>query len=471
MGRRNKKKMKLEAVQIEDIGAEGKALARVNDKVLFVPYTMPGDVVDVTVNRSRKNWMEGRADYFHAHADNKVSPACQHFGVCGGCKWQHVAYAEQLFYKEKQVKDQLTRIGKIELPSINPILAAEKSFCYRNKLEFSFSPKKWLTQELIDSGEEIENRAGLGFHIAGHFDKVLDIDHCLLQAEPSNAIRNFVRSKSLELGLSFHDARMHEGIMRNLIIRSSGTGELMVLLLVHEESILVERLLHAIQNEFPAITSLLYGINPKMNDSYHDIPVRVFSGLAYITEKMEDLSFRIGPKSFYQTNSDQALRLYQLVREMAGLTGRESVYDLYTGTGTIALFISRFVHRVVGIEYVEDAVADARENARLNGIENAVFFAGDMKNVLNQDFIRKHGTPDVIITDPPRAGMHEDVTKVLLDAAPVRIVYVSCNPATQARDLALLDPLYCVEKVQPVDMFPHTHHVENVVLLKKKELT
>jgi 23S rRNA (uracil1939-C5)-methyltransferase len=469
MGRKKRKNLLFESVKIEDIGAEGKSIAHVNDKVLFVPYTVPGDIVDVTVMRSRKKWMEGVVSRYHVKSDKRVAPVCSHFGVCGGCKWQHLPYKEQLFFKQKQVKDQLTRIGKLELPEIDPIIGAEKKLHYRNKLEFTFSPRKWLTRKEIDEGNEIEDRRGLGFHISGHFDKVLDIDTCYLQEEPSNRIRNFVKEKAIALGLSFHDVRLHEGIMRNLVIRSSGTGEWMVIVFFYEESPLIPELMQAIYEEFPALTALLYGINPKMNDSYHDIPVQVFHGRAYIVEKMDDLSFQIGAKSFYQTNSEQALRLYQVVRDFARLSGKECVYDLYTGTGTIALFLSRYVRKVTGIEYVEEAVDDARKNAQLNEINNAVFFSGDMKEVLCDQFIAQHGHPDVLITDPPRVGMHEDVVRMIQRIAPSRIVYVSCNPATQARDLQMLDALYKVEKVQPVDMFPHTHHVENVVLLEKRK--
>jgi 23S rRNA (uracil1939-C5)-methyltransferase len=460
----------LENITISDVAAEGKAIARAGDKVIFVPFVAPGDVVDIQLTRKKSSYAEGKAVRFHSYAAIRAEPFCEHFGVCGGCKWQHLPYEEQLAYKHKQVTDSLTRIGKIPLGEVRPILGSEQTRRYRNKLEYTFSNKRWLTEEDVSSGKAFDNMNGVGFHIPGMFDKVLDIHTCWLQDDVSNRIRLAVKEYCFAReGYPFFDLRRQEGFMRTLIIRTASTGELMVILVFfHEDKERREALLEHLAYRFPEITSLLYIINEKPNDTITDRQVHVFRGAGYMIEEMEGLRFKIGPKSFYQTNSRQAYTLYKVAREFAGLGGSELVYDLYTGTGTIANFVSRKARKVIGVEYVPEAIADARENASLNGIENTLFFAGDMKDILNEAFIGEHGRPDVIITDPPRAGMHEGVIRTILQAAPSRIVYVSCNPATQARDLSLLDAGYTVEKVQPVDMFPHTHHVENVALLRKK---
>lgn len=473
MTRKKKTLPIVENVEITGIAAEGKAIAKLENMVVFVPYVVPGDIVDLQLSRRKKNYAEGKPLRFEKYSDIRVEAFCEHFGICGGCKWQILPYEEQLKYKQKQVEDNLTRIGKIELPKINPILGSEKTTFYRNKLEFTFSNKKWLTQEQLDSGVSFDdmNMNGLGFHIPGCFDKVLDINKCWLQDDISNKIRNFVREYCCDKGYTFFDLRNRGGLMRTLIVRTSTTGELMLIVVFYDDDKdQREDLLTAIQKEFPQISSLLYIINQKANDTITDQEVLIWSGNDSIFEEMEGLKFKIGPKSFYQTNSEQAYNLYKVTRGFAGLTGDELVYDLYTGTGTIANFVARQAKNVVGIEYVEDAIEDAKFNSSINNIQNTKFYAGDMKDILTQDFINEHGKPDVIITDPPRAGMHDDVINAILFAAPKRIVYVSCNPATQARDLALLDVDYKVDAVQPVDMFPHTHHVENVVLLSKKEL-
>ncbi len=467
---KNKKTLPLvENVEVVDIAAEGKAIAKVNDLVVFIPYVIPGDVVDLQIYRKKNKYAEGRPMRFVKYSSLRTDAFCEHFGVCGGCKWQILPYAEQLRYKQKQVVDNLQRIGKVELPEIPPILGSEKTEFYRNKLEFTFSNKRWLTLEQINSGESFDNMNGVGFHIPGMFDKVLDIDKCWLQDDVSNQIRNFVRSFCAKEGYSFFDLRNRGGLMRTLIVRTSSTGELMLIVVFYDDEEDKRKLLmDAIATEFPQITSLLYIVNQKANDTISDQEVVVWKGNDYIFEEMEGLKFKIGSKSFYQTNSEQAYNLYKIARDFAGLTGDELVYDLYTGTGTIANFVARQAKKVVGIEYVEDAIVDAKDNSKYNGIDNTLFYAGDMKDILTQDFINEHGKPDVIITDPPRAGMHDDVIGAILFANPSRIVYVSCNPATQARDLSLLDAQYKVEKVQPVDMFPHTHHVENVVLLVRR---
>jgi len=468
---RNKKQLPLiENATITDVAAEGKAIAKVNDKVIFVPYVAPGDIVDIQITRKKNNFAEGKAVRFHEYSAKRSVPFCEHFGVCGGCKWQHLPYEEQLRYKQKQVVDNLTRIGKVELPSISPILGSGNTSFYRNKLEYTFSNKKWLTEEQVRSGETFDQMNGLGFHIPGMFDKVLDIQKCWLQEDISNRLRMAIREYCLtHAGYSFFDLRNQEGLMRTLMIRTSTTGDLMVVIsFFYEDETLREELLSYLSNEFPEITSLQYVINSKRNDTIADQDIIVYKGKDHIIEKMEGLSFKIGPKSFYQTNSEQAYNLYKIAREFAGLTGDELVYDLYTGTGTIANFVSRQAGKVIGIEYVPEAIEDAKVNSSINGIKNTLFFAGDMKDILTESFIIKHGKPDVIITDPPRAGMHDDVIQTILSASPSRIVYVSCNPATQARDLQLLNQNYIVKKVQPVDMFPHTHHVENVVLLEKR---
>lgn len=473
MARKKKQLPLLEKVTITDVAAEGMALARVNDLVVFVPYVVPGDVVDLQVKRKKHSYAEAVAVHFHEYSPVRAVPFCQHYGVCGGCKWQVLPYEEQIRYKQKQVEANLRRIGKIELPEITPILGSEKTQFYRNKLEFTFSNKRWLTEKEVVEEVKYDQMNAVGFHIPGAFDKVLAIEKCWLQDDISNRIRNAMRDYAYERGLSFFNLRTQEGLLRNLMIRTSSTGELMVLLQCNvttpEEELQMKGLLQYVADGFPEITSLLYVINNKCNDTIGDLDVHVFRGNDHIFEEMEGLRFKVGPKSFYQTNSEQAYNLYKIARTYAGLTGDELVYDLYTGTGTIANFVSRQARKVVGIEYVPEAIEDAKVNSAINGIENTLFYAGDMKDILTHDFIEEHGRPDVIITDPPRAGMHTDVIEAIRFAAPRRIVYVSCNPATQARDLQLLDPDYRVTAVQPVDMFPHTHHVENVVLLERRE--
>ena len=466
--RRKIKPELLTEIAIERMAGEGKCLARVNGQVIFVSGVAPGDVVDLRIVKKKKNYLEGAPIKFHTYSVNRTEPFCQHFSICGGCKWQHIDYEYQLTYKQQEVVDQLTRIGKVELPPVTAIIGSDKTQEYRNKLEFTFSSKRWLTREEIALNEDI-NRNGLGFHMPGQFDKVLEIQHCHLQEEPSNAIRLAIKNYVLAADLSFYDLVNHGGLLRNLIIRTSSTGEVMVIVQFGEENPeAIQQLMHYVQTTFPEITSLQYVVNTKKNETFNDLEVICFSGKPYITEKMENLEFRIGPKSFYQTNSSQAYALYKVAREFAGLTGAETVYDLYTGTGTIAQFVASQAKKVVGIEYVPEAIEDAKENTRLNGLNNCYYYAGDMKDLLNEELIQKEGQPDVIITDPPRAGMHADVVKTLLDIAPKKIVYVSCNPSTQARDLAMLDTTYAIKLVQPVDMFPHTHHVENVVLLEKR---
>lgn len=472
MARKKKELPLLEKVTITDVAAEGKALAKVNDLVIFVPYVVPGDVVDLQIKRKKNHYAEAVAVKIHEKSPLRAQPFCQHYGVCGGCKWQCLAYEEQIRYKQKQVYDNLTRIGKVELPEFMPILGSEKTKFYRNKLEFTFSNKRWLTEEEVREDVKYDQMNAVGFHIPGAFDKVLAIEKCWLQDDISNQIRNAIRDYAYEHDYAFFNLRTQEGMLRNIMIRTSSTGELMVLLqckIVEErELVKMKELLQYVADKFPQITSLLYVINNKCNDTIGDLDVEVFKGNDHIFEEMEGLRFKIGPKSFYQTNSEQAYSLYKVARDFAGLTGEELVYDLYTGTGTIANFVSRQAKKVIGIEYVPEAIEDAKVNSEINGITNTLFYAGDMKDILTQDFINEHGRPDVIITDPPRAGMHNDVIDVILFAEPKRIVYVSCNPATQARDLQLLDAKYKVVAVRPVDMFPHTHHVENVVLLEKR---
>ncbi|ASB50142.1 23S rRNA (uracil(1939)-C(5))-methyltransferase RlmD [Alkalitalea saponilacus] len=469
MGRSRKNKPLLERLVITDVAAEGKSLGKINDKVVFVTQTIPGDIVDVQVNKKRKNYYEGFPIRFHYYSDLRVDPFCSHFGVCGGCKWQALPYTEQLFYKQREVKNNLVRIGKVEIPEVMPILASNAERFYRNKLEFTFSNKRWLTQEEIDSGDEITDGDALGFHIPGMFDKVVDVEKCYLQSDPSNQIRLAIKEYALEKGLEFFDIRAKAGYLRTLIIRTSSTGEVMVILsLFNDDSLSRADLFNHMISKFPEVTSWMYVINNKANDTITDLDVKLFAGRDHIFESMEDLKFKIGPKSFYQTNSEQAYNLYKVARDFAGLTGDETVYDLYTGTGTIANFIARNAKKVVGIEYVPEAIEDAIKNSEINGIDNTIFLAGDMKDMLTHTLFEQHGRPDVIITDPPRAGMHSDVVETILNAAPDKIVYVSCNSATQARDINLLDIRYRVAKVQPVDMFPHTHHVENVVLLERR---
>lgn len=467
MAKKKKSLPLLENITITGIASEGKAIAKKDDLVIFVPYVVPGDVVDLQLTRKKNSYAEAKVVRFHQYSEQRTEAFCEHYGVCGGCKWQILPYKEQIRYKQQQVTDNLTRIGKIPLPEISPILGSEKTTFYRNKLEFTFSNKRWMTEEEIHSEHRFEDMNALGFHIPGMFDKVLDIRKCWLQDDISNQIRLAIKQFCLDNGYTFFDLRNRGGLMRNIIIRTSSTGEVMLIVVFYEDDKEKrDALLNHIVSEFPAITSLLYIINEKANDTITDQEVMVFKGRDHIFEEMEGLKFKIGPKSFYQTNSEQAYNLYKVARDFAGLTGNELVYDLYTGTGTIANFVSKQARQVIGIEYVPEAIEDAKVNASINHIGNTLFFAGDMKDVLNQDFINQYGRPDVIITDPPRAGMHDDVIETILFAAPDRIVYVSCNPATQARDLNLLSIKYNVEKVQPVDMFPHTHHVENVVLLK-----
>lgn len=473
MARKKKELPLLEQVTITDVAAEGKALARVDDMVVFVPYVVPGDVVDLQVKRKKHNYAEAVAVKFHECSPLRREPFCKHFGICGGCKWQCLEYEEQLRYKQKQVTDNLTRIGKIELPEISPILGSEQTREYRNKLEFTFSNKRWLTQEEVERDVRYDQMNAVGFHIPGAFDKVLAIDECHLMDDICNRIRNGVRDYAYEHGYTFFDLRSQEGMLRNMMIRvvDEGPGLMVVMqfkIVDPAEEALMKQLLQYMADTWPEITSLMYVINNKCNDTIGDLPVYTFKGEDHIIEQMEGLKFKVGPKSFYQTNSRQAYNLYKVAREFAGLTGNELVYDLYTGTGTIANFVSRQARQVIGIEYVPEAIEDAKVNSAINGIDNTLFFAGDMKDILNQGFINRYGRPDVIITDPPRAGMHGDVIDTILLAEPKRIVYVSCNPATQARDLSLLDVKYRVACVQPVDMFPHTHHVENVVLLELK---
>jgi len=471
--RKKKELPLLEGIEITGVAAEGKALARVNDLVVFVPFVVPGDIVDLQLTRKKNKYAEAKAVKFIKYSEKRAVPFCSHFGICGGCKWQHLPYEEQLKYKQQQVLDNLERIGKVELPEISPILGSEHIQFYRNKLEFTFSNKRWLTVEELQSDEIFDQRNALGFHIPGSFDKILDIDKCWLQDDISNRLRNTIRQYAVDNQISFYDLREQSGLLRNVIIRTSSTGELMVILIAQviepEQKETLNQVLQYINDSFPEITSLIYVINNKCNDSIADLTPAVFSGKDHIIEEMEGLHFKVGPKSFYQTNSEQAYNLYKIVRNFAQLTGSELVYDLYTGTGTIANFVSHQSKKVIGIEYIEEAIEDAKINAELNNLDNTLFFAGDMKDMLTQDFINQHGRPDVIITDPPRAGMHPDVIDTIMFAAPDRIVYVSCNPTTQARDLQLLDSKYKVMAVQPVDMFPHTQHVENVVLLKLRE--
>ncbi len=463
------KKPLLENIEIQKIAAEGKSIAYVDEKVLFVPNTVPGDIVDVQVTRKRKSFLEGFVVRTRKESILRTQPFCPHFGICGGCKWQNLPYEKQTEFKQQEIIDNLKRIGKVELQNIHPIIGSAHTQYYRNKLEFTFSDKRFLTREEIGQTTDITRTPAAGFHVPGLFDKVVDIETCYLQGSPSNEIRNFIKQYAIERDLTFYNIREQHGFLRTLVIRTASTGEVMVILAFGEEDQTERKnLLDALINEFPQITSLMYVINEKQNDSLTDQEIICYKGRDHIFEEMEGLKFKIGPKSFYQTNSEQAYNLYSKTRELAGLNGSETVYDLYTGTGTIANFIARQAQKVIGIEYVPEAIEDAKVNSELNGIANTLFYAGDMKDVLNSDFIARHGHPDVIITDPPRAGMHPDVVQTILNAAPERIVYVSCNSATQARDLQLMDTAYKVMAVQPVDMFPHTHHVENIVLLHKR---
>lgn len=466
MGRK-KQDIVLENIEIESVAAEGKAIARVGGAVLFVQFAVPGDIVDVKVTKKKKNYMEGFILRMVRPSAHRLEPFCSHFGICGGCKWQPLPYEMQLQAKQQQVYDQLVRIGHLDVPEIQPIAGSEKTVGYRNKLEFTFSNRRWIEAGEDPESLSPEDRVGLGFHVGRFFDKVLDIKKCYLQPEPSDAIRLFIRKYAVEHGLAFFDIRNHQGFLRNMIIRNNLKGDVMLILcFYHEDEKARTALLDAVAGEFPRIRSLWYVINGKANDSIADQECILYKGEDAIYEEMEGLRFKIGPKSFYQTNSLQACKLYGITREFADLHGGETVYDLYTGTGTIAQFVSGKASKVIGIEYVPEAIADARINAANNGITNCEFFAGDMKDVLTDNFIAVHGKPDVIILDPPRAGIHPDVAKVILNAAPRRIVYVSCNPASQARDLAILCEKYRITAVRPVDMFPHTHHVENVVALE-----
>lgn len=468
--RRNSKRKVFEHLEVIDAGAKGKTVAKAPDgKVVFLPNAVPGDVVDVQTFKKRKAYYEGKATNFHKLSDKRVTPQCAYFGTCGGCKWQDMGYEHQLFYKQKEVVNNLTRIGHVELPEVTPILGSEQQYFYRNKMEFSFSDSRWLTQEEIQSDDDLGDRNALGFHIPGMWDKILDIDKCFLQREPSNTIRNAVKQFAVDNNLEFFNTRQQTGFLRTMMIRTSSTGDIMVLIQFFKEDVEKrELLLDLIAEQFPEITSLQYVINGKGNDTIYDQDVICYKGQDHIFEEMEGLKFKINAKSFYQTNSEQAYELYKITRDFAGLSGNELVYDLYTGTGTIAQFVSKNAKKVVGVESVPDAIIAAKENAQLNGINNVEFFVGDMKQVFNDAFIAAHGQPDVVITDPPRDGMHKDVVAQLLNIGAEKIVYVSCNSATQARDLALINDMYKVTKVQPVDMFPQTFHVENVVLLEKR---
>ena len=470
MGRKNTDKVVFHQIKVLDAGAKGVSVAKAPDgKVVFIPNVVPGDVVDVQTLKKRKAYYEGKAVKFHEFSEYRVEPICEHFGVCGGCKWQNMKYSQQLYFKQNEVQNHLQRIGKIELPEFEPILGSEKQFFYRNKMEFSFSNSRWLTEKEIESTEDLGNRNALGFHIPKMWDKILDINKCHLQEDPSNAIRNEIRAFANEHGLTFFNPRAHEGLLRTLMIRTASTGEIMVLIQFFEnDKANRELILDHVYEKFPQITSLQYVVNNKANDTLYDQNIKLYKGRDYILEEMEGLKFSINAKSFYQTNSDQAYELYKITREFAGLTGNEIVYDLYTGTGTIAQFVSKKAKKVIGVESVPDAIKDAKANAERNNIDNCEFFVGDMKVVFNDAFIAQHGQPDVIITDPPRDGMHKDVIEQIMKIAPKKVVYVSCNSATQARDLALMDEKYKVTRVRPVDMFPQTHHVENVVLLVKR---
>ncbi len=468
MGRKKTDKIVFENVEILDAGAKGVSVAKAPDgKVIFIPNVVPGDVADIQTFKKRKAYYEGKAIKIHSFSEHRVTPVCDHFGVCGGCKWQNMKYEQQLVYKNQEVYNNLKRIGKIELPEFEPILGSEKQFFYRNKMEFGFSSSRWMTDAEIQSGEDLDNKNAVGFHIPRMWDKILDITTCHLQQDPSNAIRNEIRTFANATNLSFFNPRNHEGLLRTLMIRTASTGELMVLIQFFEnDKKNIELLMNFLAERFPEITSLQYVINQKLNDTLYDQDIILFKGRDYILEEMEGLQFSINAKSFYQTNSEQAYELYTITRDFAGLTGNETVYDLYTGTGTIAQFVSKKAKKVIGVEAVPEAIADAKLNAERNQITNCEFFVGDMKNVFNDEFISIHGQPDIIITDPPRDGMHKDVVEQILKIAPKKVVYVSCNSATQARDLALLDEKYKVTRVRPVDMFPQTHHVENVVLLE-----
>jgi len=470
MAKKNTDKIVFDHIKVLDAGAKGVSVAKAPDgKVIFIPNVVPGDVVDVQTFKKRKAYYEGKAVKFHEYSEHRIEPVCEHFGICGGCKWQNMKYSQQLYYKQNEVFNHLQRIGKIALPDFEPILGSEKQFFYRNKMEFSFSNSRWLTEKEIDSTEDLVNRNALGFHIPKMWDKILDINKCHLQEDPSNAIRNEIRAFANDNNLTFFNPRNHEGLLRTLMMRTASTGQIMVLIQFFEnDKVNRELILDHIYEKFPQITSLQYVINNKANDTLYDQNIKLYKGRDYILEEMEGLKFSINAKSFYQTNSDQAFELYKITRDFAGLSGNEIVYDLYTGTGTIAQFVSKNAKKVIGIESVPEAIIDAKANAERNNITNCEFYVGDMKVVFNESFIAQHGKPDVIITDPPRDGMHKDVIEQIMKIEPLKIVYVSCNSATQARDLALMDYNYKVTRVRPVDMFPQTHHVENVVLLERR---
>ena len=470
MAKKNTDRIVFDHIKVLDAGAKGVSVAKAPDgKVIFIPNVVPGDVVDVQTFKKRKASYEGKAVKFHEFSEHRIEPICEHFGVCGGCKWQNMNYGQQLYYKQNEVFNHLQRIGKIALPEFEPILGSEKQFFYRNKMEFSFSNSRWLTEKEIDSSEDLGNRNALGFHIPKMWDKILDINKCHLQEDPSNAIRNEIRAFANENNLTFFNPRNHEGLLRTLMMRTASTGEIMVLLQFFEnDKSGRELILDHIYEKFPQITSLQYVVNNKANDTLYDQNIKLYKGRDYILEEMEGLKFSINAKSFYQTNSDQAFELYKITRDFAGLSGTETVYDLYTGTGTIAQFVSKNAKKVIGVESVPEAIIDAKANAERNNITNCEFYVGDMKVVFNESFIAQHGKPDVIITDPPRDGMHKDVIEQIMKIEPQKVVYVSCNSATQARDLALMDEKYKVTRVRPVDMFPQTHHVENVVLLERR---
>ena len=464
-----KKNVVLEKMTVQDYAAEGKALGKVDGKVVFIEGAVPGDVVDVRLSKNKKEWAEGKAIHFHKFSGDRVAPFCEHFGVCGGCKWQMLPYDKQLAYKQHEVEQHLRRIGKVALPAIAPIAGCESTVRYRNKLEFTFSNRRYLLPHEIAGAETIDQENALGFHVPRLFDKVIDINTCHLMAEPANAIKNTIRHFAMEQGYSFYDIREHRGWLRTLIIRVCTTGEVMVnVCFGYDDQEALAKLFDHLLKQVPDITTLLYTINPKKNDTIYDLQPRAYYGKGYITEKLEDLVFKIGPKSFFQTNTRQGERLYQITRDFAELTGKETVYDLYCGTGSIGLFVSRLAKKIIGVEVIAEAIEDARENAALNNIHHAQFFAGDVIDICDDAFFAHHGKPDVIITDPPRAGMHEKLVQKILDMEAPLVVYVSCNPATQARDLQKLDEKYAVTRIQPVDMFPHTHHIENVVQLKLK---
>ena len=465
--RKKNKNIVLSKVLVEDYAAEGKSLARLDGKVIFIENAIPGDVVDVKLSKNKKDWAEGFITAFHEYSPDRVEPFCSHFGVCGGCRWQMLPYSRQLQYKQKQVVDVLERIGKVELPEMSPILGAENSKYYRNKMEYTFSSRRFLLPSELHNPSISADQNVAGFHAKGLFDKVVDIDTCWLQGEPTNALRKAIRDYGLKNGLSFYDIKAHQGFLRNLMLRICTTGEVMANLVIgYEDEKTTRNLADHLLQQFPELTTLLYTVNGKWNDSINDLSPQVLHGKGYVIEKLEDFSFKIGPKSFFQTNTRQGERLYQITREFAELTGRETVYDLYCGTGSIGIFVSRQAAQIVGVEVIPEAIEDARENAALNGIGHASFYDGDVVDVCQDPFFAAHGKPDVIITDPPRAGMHEGLVNKILEIAAPTVVYVSCNPATQARDLRLLDSKYAVTKVQPVDMFPHTHHIENIVQLK-----